>query len=73
MRVLINAFSARRGGGQTYLLNLFDGLPMDSDAEIILLAPESLRLPEERRNVTRLAVSLPVENPVTRAMVHARL
>ena len=68
MRVLINAFSARRGGGQTYLLNLFDGLPMDSDAEIILLAPESLRLPEERRNVTRLAVSLPVENPVTRAI-----
>lgn len=67
MRVLINAFSARQGGGQTYLLNLLQFLPADSDAEVFVLAPESLELPEDRRGIVRLRVDWPVENPFLRA------
>ncbi len=68
MRVLINAFSARQGGGQTYLLNLLQFLPADSDAEVFVLAPESLKLPDDRRNIVRLHVDWPVENPFLRAI-----
>jgi len=31
MRVLINALSARQGGGQTYLINLLAQLPKCAD------------------------------------------
>ena len=66
MRVLINAFSARQGGGQTYLLNLLDCLPCGSDPEIIVLAPESLNLLDARSNINRLRINWPVENPILR-------
>jgi len=68
MRVLINAFSARQGGGQTYLRYLLNFLPADSDAVVFVLAPESLELPEDRSNITRLRVTWPVENPYLRAI-----
>src|SRR5687768_17611764 len=68
MRVLINAFSARIGGGQTYLRYLLQFLPTDSAIEIFILAPESLELPKDRPNITRLRVHWPVENPYLRAI-----
>lgn len=68
MRIVINAFSARQGGGQTYLLNLLKFLPLDSTAEVFVLAPHSLKLPDHRRNVKRLHVNWPVENPFLRAI-----
>lgn len=40
MKVLIDALSARQGGGQTYLLNLLTRLP--ADAKIYLLAPREV-------------------------------
>ena len=46
MRVLINALSARRGGGQTYLINLLDHLDIAGDVEVSVLAPRGLVLPE---------------------------
>lgn len=45
MRVLIKAFAARQGGGQTYLRNLLSIPPPDGGMEIFLLAPESFLLP----------------------------
>ncbi len=68
MRVLINAFSARQGGGQTYLRNLLDFLPAHLDLEVFLLVPESLRFLANKPNVTVLPVAWPVENPVVRAV-----
>ncbi len=68
MKVLINAFSARRGGGQTYLINLLEFLPADFKAEIFILAPESLKLPKEKCNVKRINVNWPVDNPFLRVI-----
>jgi hypothetical protein len=45
MRIVMNALSARLGGGQTYVSNLLDALPEQLDAEIFILAPDSLSLP----------------------------
>jgi glycosyltransferase involved in cell wall biosynthesis len=68
MRVLINAFSARQGGGQTYLRYLLQFLPSDSGVEIFILAPDSLELPKDRVNIKRPRVAWPVENPYLRAI-----
>ena len=38
-RIVMNALSARLGGGQTYVLNLLESLPEQLDAEIYILAP----------------------------------
>lgn len=68
MRIVINALSARLGGGQTYVSNLLESLPEELDAEIFILAPDSLWLPPGRRNLKRIPVTWPVENPYVRAM-----
>jgi glycosyltransferase involved in cell wall biosynthesis len=68
MKVLINAFSAKRGGGQTYLRYLLQYLPPESHTEIFLLAPESLRIPGNNPNIRRLHVRWPVGNPYLRAV-----
>lgn len=67
MRVLINALSARQGGGQTYLRNLLAFLPREGAVEVFVLAPESLPLPQAD-NITRIRVDWPVENPYLRAV-----
>lgn len=68
LRILINAFSARQGGGQTYLINLLQHRPAGSDIEIFLLAPPSLKLPDGIQGVSRLQTDFPVENPFLRAL-----
>lgn len=67
MRVVINAFSARRGGGQTYLLNLLQRLEGHENLEIFILAPACLKLPANPR-IKRLSVNWPTENPVLRTV-----
>ena len=67
-RVLINALSARQGGGQTYLINLLEHMPGGGEVEAFLLAPPSLRLPEGVNGVHRLHVRSAVENPFLRAI-----
>jgi len=42
MKIVINALSARRGGGQTYLLNLLKNIDSYSGKKIYVLAPDSL-------------------------------
>jgi glycosyltransferase involved in cell wall biosynthesis len=68
MRIVVNALSARQGGGQTYVTNLLESLPERSAAQIFILAPDSLSLPLSKKNVTKIQVKWPVENPFTRAV-----
>ncbi len=66
-KVLLNALSARRGGGQTYVVNVLRFLPEEASAEVFVLAPHSLPLPTDRRNIKKVPVNWPVENPFVRA------
>jgi glycosyltransferase involved in cell wall biosynthesis len=67
MIIVINALSARLGGGQTYLKNLLAHLPEKMDLKIIIFAPESLLLPADYR-IRRGFSAWPTENPVLRAL-----
>lgn len=66
MKIVINAFSARLGGGQTYLIRLLENLP-SSDVRILLFAPDSLALPPDAR-IRRGRTWWPVGNPILRAV-----
>lgn len=67
MKIVINAFSARLGGGQTYLKNLLAHLPEQPDFEILIYAPASLGLPEDRR-IRRATTIWPTQNPLLRTL-----
>ena len=67
-KILINALSARQGGGQTYLINLLERFPADLSAEVYVLAPESLALPSNGSNIKRISVQWPVANPFGRVI-----
>jgi len=67
MIVVINAFSARRGGGQTYLLNLLQHLDNCGGMLIYIFAPDSLKLPNHPA-ITKVAVSWPTDNPLLRTL-----
>lgn len=67
MKIVINALSARLGGGQTYLKNLFAHLPAQPDLEIVVYAPDSLRLPEDPR-IRRGTTRWPTANPLLRSI-----
>lgn len=63
MKIVINALSARLGGGQTYLKNLLAHLPAQPNLEIVVYAPDSLVLPENsqlRRGTTMWATTNPL-------------
>lgn len=64
MRILINAFSARNGGGKTYLVNLLSRLP-DEGVLIYLYAHDYLDVPDDQR-IIKLKVRFPMENPLPR-------
>lgn len=66
MKIVINALSARLGGGQTYLKNLLAHLPEDDDLELVVYAPDSLQLPASPR-IRRARTSWPTENPLLRS------
>jgi hypothetical protein len=68
MRILLNALSARQGGGQTYESNLLNFLTEQSTAEIFVLAPDSLLQPTQRNNIKKISVNWPVENSLVRAV-----
>ncbi|MGB3712561.1 MAG: glycosyltransferase family 1 protein [Erythrobacter sp.] len=67
MRIVINAFAARIGGGQTYLRNLLARLPDDPDFAALVYAPEGLDLPHDPR-IERGRTQIPVTNPLTRLL-----
>jgi len=66
MRIVINAYSARLGGGQTYLINLLQHLG-DFPFQLMIFAPDSLVLPADPR-ITRMRTDWPTTNPLTRAV-----
>lgn len=66
MKIVINAYSARQGGGQTYLINLLQHLPELNPPQIEIFAPRSLQLPEHPC-IHRVHASWPTENPLIRA------
>lgn len=67
MKIVFNALSARLGGGQTYLINLFQFVPDNADLEILVFAPASLKLPDHPR-IKRIEPAWPTENPIVRAV-----
>ncbi len=67
MRIVINALSARQGGGQTYLKNLLAHLPEAADLDLLVYAPASLALPADPR-VRRATPSWPTGNPLLRSV-----
>ena len=69
MKILINALSARRGGGQTYIQNLLENFPKNSVDEVVILAPQALKLSSKYFNVRRMNASEAiVGNPIFRAL-----
>ncbi|WP_274772342.1 glycosyltransferase family 4 protein [Chromobacterium amazonense] len=67
MRILINAFSAKLGGGQTYIKNLLNNIPNRDDLEIYIYCPDSLVLPESTK-LKKLSTSWPTDNPFSRSI-----
>lgn len=67
MKIIVNAFSARLGGGQTYLKNLFAHLPSDGSVEVLVYAPDSLVLPESPA-LRRVRTAWPTDNPLARTV-----
>lgn len=65
MNVVINAFSARQGGGQTYLINLLNHLPVDQTLKVFVFTDKSISLPEDPR-LKRVETLWPVANPIAR-------
>lgn len=67
MRVVVNALSARLGGGQTYLKHLLSHLPAADDLDVLVFAPESLALPQDAR-IRRGKPRWPTSNPLLRSV-----
>ena len=67
MKIVINATSARLGGGQTYLINLLAHLPSQPDLELLVFAPDDLELPNDGR-VQRVRTAWPTTNPLLRTV-----
>lgn len=68
MQILVNALSARLGGGQTYLLNLLHRVPQGDGWKIFLLCPDSLDLTGLPKNIERIDAGLKLDNPFRRAL-----
>ncbi len=67
MKIVINALSARRGGGQTYLLNLLHHLDCCNNMNIFILTPDSLQLPSHPQ-INRIRTNWPTDNPLLRTL-----
>lgn len=67
MRVVMDAMSARAGGGQTYLRNLLTQELPPVDLEVLVLAPPNLGLKGLASNVRHVLVNEHVAQPVARA------
>lgn len=67
MRIVINALSARLGGGQTYLKNFLENIPELNDLDVLLIAPKGVSFPTNKK-LRKIYTSWPVENPISRAV-----
>ena len=67
MLIVVNALSARRGGGITYLINLFEGIREVSDFEFVVLTSNRFKY-SEKGNIKNHRVSRLTDNPVFRGV-----
>ena len=67
MKIVINAYSARLGGGQTYLKNLLARVARFPEIEVYIFAPATLVLPDSP-NVRRMHSRWPTTNPLLRVV-----
>jgi glycosyltransferase involved in cell wall biosynthesis len=69
VKIFINALSARRGGGQTYLYHLLEKLPDNGINQVILVSPDSFKAPRNRNNIIRLYThDIVANNPIIRVL-----
>lgn len=67
MKLLINALSARLGGGQTYLRNLLLRFPQAEGWHAFLLCPDNFDTKDLPANVERIFLQQNLNNPFRRA------
>jgi glycosyltransferase involved in cell wall biosynthesis len=69
LHIFINAFSARRGGGQTYLLNLLQHLPetRERNLKVTLMVSSDSNLEIDNTSINILKINFPVQNAYLRA------
>lgn len=79
MRLLLNALSARQGGGQTYVYNFLRHVPMPDVGQVFVIGPPNLQLPSplpakiERVQVPVWCVDRPLLRPLWERFYLARL
>jgi len=64
--IVISAFSARRGGGKTYLSNLLKYLPSDNNFRVTILASKHFDIVMEHSDIKIERIFFPVHNPIMR-------
>ena len=64
---MINALSARLGGGQTYLINLLRRIPTREAVQCYILGPQTLQKSIGHSGLHWLSTRWPLDNPVIRA------
>ena len=64
-KILVNAFSAKVGGGKTYIVNLLQRMP-NEDFRLYIYLPDDMSIPEDKR-IIRLRTKWPTENPIFRS------
>lgn len=67
LRIIVNALSAKLGGGPTYIRNLLEFPPEEFPAQIIVLAPDGLAVPAKHGSIQKLTVRKMVGNAFARA------
>ena len=67
VKVLINALSARRGGGQTYLVNLLDNIDAVENIDVILLLSDDFVTTQNQR-ILKIIAPKATSNPIIRAV-----
>ena len=67
MKIIINAYSAKLGGGQTYLRNLFENMPSNNELSVVVYAPKSFKF-ATNENLVRKFTWWPTNNPFLRAV-----
>ena len=65
--ILINALSARRGGGQTYLTNLLDRIDCADNLDVVIIASKTLQFKPHTR-IRRLSAPILTENSIARTL-----
>ena len=69
MKIIINALSARQGGGQTYIKHLLENFPKNGNSEAVVVVPKSLKLQIDTFNIKKLnTLEIVGSNPIARML-----